>query len=277
MSLQPQLDGLRSLIEQKKGQRIQLNKLYKEADQEEAVHIKRAEHTRQAQTVVQQVARMTQEELQFHFSELVSLALATVFDDPYKFRLEFVLRRDRSEADLFLERGEEKVHPMSAAGGGVVDVAAFALRVAMWCMQQPRSRATLILDEPFRFLSRDLQDRAALMIKEISQRLNLQIIMVTHNNELIDSADAFFQTHLSNGQTIITKGETHEIKSKFVGDHPTNTEDQEQKQPPVDGNLATGVQARATRRVRSNATDHPKRQDHQPAERATGQVRHRRG
>ena len=41
-------------------------------------------------------------------------------------------------------------------------------------------------------LSRDLHHKAAEMLKEISEKLGLQIIMVTHSEELIEAADKVF-------------------------------------------------------------------------------------
>ena len=43
-----------------------------------------------------------------------------------------------------------------------------------------------------RFLSRDLHHKATEMLKEISEKLGLQIIMVTHSEELIEAADKVF-------------------------------------------------------------------------------------
>ena len=51
----------------------------------------------------------------------------------------------------------------------------------------------IILDEPFRFISRDLQARAGEILKMLSQKLGLQILMVTHIGEMIDIADKVFE------------------------------------------------------------------------------------
>lgn len=93
--------------------------------------------------------------------------------------------------------------PMSASGGGAVDIAAFALRIASWSMNSPRTRNTIILDEPLRFLSGDNQERASAMIKELSQRLGLQFIIITHNEILSSYADRTFTTSLKKGVTKI--------------------------------------------------------------------------
>jgi DNA repair exonuclease SbcCD ATPase subunit len=87
----------------------------------------------------------------------------------------------------------EEIDPMTASGGGVVHVASFALRIAMWSLQRPRPRETILLDEPFHFLSRDLQPKASELLKVISKRLGIQFVIVTHDDSLTEAADKVFE------------------------------------------------------------------------------------
>jgi len=52
---------------------------------------------------------------------------------------------------------------------------------------------TIVLDEPFRFLSRELQGRAGEMLKLLSQKLGIQFIFVTHVQDLVEAADRVFE------------------------------------------------------------------------------------
>ena len=61
----------------------------------------------------------------------------------------------------------------------------------------------IILDEPLRFLSVDLQERASIMIKEISKKLGLQFLIVTHESTLASYADKVFETSIRKGITYI--------------------------------------------------------------------------
>lgn len=156
-----------------------------------------------AQAIIQDVARQTQEELKFHVQDIVSLALAAVFPDPYTFEIDFVIRRNKTEADLFLVRDGERIDPLTASGGGVVDVVSFALRVTLWTLS--KARGTIILDEPFRFVSRDLQSKAGEMMKQLSKKLDLQFIMVTHNPDMIDAADNVLTVVQEDGVSRLTR------------------------------------------------------------------------
>ena len=162
----------------------------------------------QAQVIIQTVGLGTQNQLQYCISNLVSSCIESIFpDDDYKFFLEFVQRRGRTEADLFLADSKgNRIKPSDAEGGGLINVVAFALRVALWSLIKS-SRPVLILDEPFSFLhSRDAHAKVAELLKTISERLGLQIIMVTgedESEEIIEGADKIFKIKKIKGVSTI--------------------------------------------------------------------------
>jgi len=155
------------------------------------------------QVLFQKAAEMTQKQLEFHISGLVSTALAAVWDDPYEFKVEFIQRRGKTEADLWLIRNGSKIKPLDASGGGVVDILSIALRMAFWSLTK-ETRPLLILDEPFKHLSNNLQSKASAMLRMISKKLKLQILMISHIEELVANADRVFWARLQNGRTLIT-------------------------------------------------------------------------
>lgn len=202
------IQALRTRLERKKGSRNQITKdlsdSFKIAENLEFAII----NTEQAQMIIQLVAQKTQEELEYRLSEIVSLALAAVFDDPYKLKVNFVIRRGKTECDLLFEKNGEIFDPLTSSGGGAVDIASMALRVAIWSLTQPRTRNTLILDEPFRFLSKEYQVKASIMLRELSKKLELQIIMVSHSESLIEGADKIFRTTIEKGVSKICCSDT---------------------------------------------------------------------
>ncbi len=150
----------------------------------------------EANLVIQTAARLTQEQLQHRISDTVTLALAAVFPDPYEFKVEFVERRSSTECDLFFTRRGEDMKPLEDSGFGAADVASFALRFSCW--RDSGSRPVLIFDEPFRQLSVKYREPAARMVKMLSEKLGIQIIMVTHIQELQLAADKVFEVSCSN-------------------------------------------------------------------------------
>jgi hypothetical protein len=190
---------LRNKLEQQKGQfqQIQLSLSILQSELESArTSLHKHEEARE---IIRTVGMSTQKELQFHITDIVSLALDSVFDNPYKFACDFVQRRNKTECDLYFERDGNRIDPLTASGVGAVDVASFALRIASWSMARPRTRNVIILDEPFRFLSENYQEQASLMLKEISQKLKLQIILITHETTLTSNADRIFEVSIRKG------------------------------------------------------------------------------
>jgi len=137
-----------------------------------------------AQDILQHLAQAVQQQAHQRISEVVSSCLSGVFEDPYSFKIQFERKRGRTEAHLrFLRRGLD-VDPLSSSGGGVVDVAAFALRVACLVLHRPKLSKVLVLDEPFRFVSAQYQDAVREMLEQLSKDMGLQIIQITHNDNL---------------------------------------------------------------------------------------------
>lgn len=144
----------------------------------------RLESCRRAQEIVQHIAQAVQQQTHKRLSEVVSNCLSAVFDDPYTFKIDFEQKRGRTEARLrFMRKGLE-VDPMTASGGGMIDVAAFALRAACLVLHRPRLSRLLVLDEPFKFVSAQYRANVQEMLERLSEELKVQIIMVTHIEEL---------------------------------------------------------------------------------------------
>ena len=200
---------LRNKLEQQKGQYQQLSKSVEALTQEIREKGKELRRHEQAREIIKEVGLKTQQELQYHISSVTSMALSAVFDDPYELQVEFVQRRNKTECDIWFVRDGNKLNPKDSSGVGAIDVAAFALRVACWSMSRPHSRNVMILDEPFKHLKgEDANLRVLDMIKEISDKLKLQIIMISDERisreDIEDKADKVFEVNIKKGISKIT-------------------------------------------------------------------------
>ena len=185
-------------LERQKGRRDQIVASIKKADEEYIdLHLQEI-YCEEAQTIIQNVAQLTQSKLEYHVSELGTLALASVFNDPFKLRVDFVLRRNRTEADIwFVSTNGHKVPPYTLGCGGEIDMASFALRPSIWSLSPQRTASVLFLDEPLKWLKgENLPELGAAVIKEVSSKLGLQMIMVSHIPEQVEHADRKIHFHL---------------------------------------------------------------------------------
>lgn len=179
------------------GQKQEKERLLEESVEKKEELEERHDSATKARALVQDVAQQTQQKLEYHIASLVNLALSSIFDDPYEFEVEFVQRRNKTETDLWFVKDGERMKPIDSSGGGALDVASFALRCAFWSLR--KTRPTIVLDEPMKFLSRDLQPKASEMVRHLSESLGLQFLITSHINELIEAADKLFNVIIRGG------------------------------------------------------------------------------
>ena len=198
------LKDIRTKLERLQGAKAKVERDIEKTNVELNEENRNLRYHQQAKEIVRQVGLKTQQQLEWHISNLVSLALESVFEDPYEFEAQFVERRNKTECDLFFKRNEHYMKPVNSSGIGAVDVAGFALRIASWSMENPRTRPVLILDEPFKHLKGFNENvKVISMVKELSKKLNLQVIMVHDERvpleEIEKGADKVFEVTMRKG------------------------------------------------------------------------------
>ena len=146
----------------------------------------------QAQVLLQTVASETQNQLRLVLEDIVNTGLETCFPETYNAHIDFVNRRGKIECDIYLhDRNGNRVDPLEDNGGGLADIVSFSLRMASWTIGQTDN--VIVLDEPFKFLSAELRPLAGELLKSLSDKLQLQIIFVTHDPEMVEIADRVFR------------------------------------------------------------------------------------
>ena len=144
----------------------------------------RQESLKGALVVAQAVAQEVQERAHRQIADVVSRSLEAVFDEPYCFKIKFEQKRGRTEASLVFDREGEEVDPMTASGGGVIDVASFALRISCLMLSRPPLRRLIVADEPFRFVSAEYRPRVRALVETLAKEMDCQFVIVTHQEEM---------------------------------------------------------------------------------------------
>jgi len=148
-----------------------------------------------ARVLVAEAGKYTQSYLKDYIESMVTTALQAVFEEDYQFVIDFDIKRNKPEAKISLKLRGEETDPKDSCGGGVLDVASFALRVVLWSIENPKSSNVIILDEPMKFLHGRIEN-AMKMIKDLSKKLNIQFIIVSQMEEFAENADkVFLVTH----------------------------------------------------------------------------------
>jgi DNA repair exonuclease SbcCD ATPase subunit len=137
----------------------------------------------EAQGVLQQAAEAVQNVVHSKIAGTVTRCLQAVYDDSLSFHVEFDRKRGKTEARLFFKKDGNEVDPMEASGLGWCEVAAFALRLAVLKLHTPAVAQVLIADESFRFLDRQAKPRMAELLMQVSEQMQIQIVLVTHDSD----------------------------------------------------------------------------------------------
>lgn len=141
----------------------------------------KTDDAKQAQEIVQCIAQAIQQKAHAKIARIVTKCLGAVFDDPYEFQIRFDRKRGKTEARMvFLRDGMELDDPLNEVGGGVIDVASLALRLACIMLAKPVRRRLCVLDEPFSCVrGKQNQARTRDMLMLLSDELGMQWIIST--------------------------------------------------------------------------------------------------
>jgi hypothetical protein len=144
-----------------------------------------AEAAKEAQRLIQEVAKQVQEEAHAQIGGLVTRALNAVFgESAYTFEIKFERKRGKTEARLVFVRDGQEVEPLGGAGGGCIQVASFALQVSCLILQIPPVRRLLVADEKFSMVSKEYRPRLCALIEALAEELDFQFIFTTHLTDM---------------------------------------------------------------------------------------------
>jgi len=154
--------------------------IQKEQEEQQRIQDQLTDAT-EANAIIQTIAQTLQQQCHQQISSVVTRCLNAVFEDPYEFEIRFIQKRGKTEAVMVFSRdGVELDDPLNEIGGGVVDVAALALRLACILLQRPQARRLLVMDEPFKCIRGEgNRNRTRTMLQRLASELGIQFILCT--------------------------------------------------------------------------------------------------
>jgi DNA repair ATPase RecN len=201
------LEQLKAVYHRKRGEEAQL-RAEEQSQQQRLQEVRdEGECLEQVRLLLQEAAKHAREQGRRQVEYLVTQALQFVFSGDLEFKVEIEEKRDRPEAEFYVcsTYGSDysiETTPQDARGGGVVDVISLALRLALLHAAHPPLGGPLILDEPGKHVSEEYAPQLARFLKSFSQSLGRQVIMVSHNQHLADSADIAYLVEMQQGVSI---------------------------------------------------------------------------
>ena len=150
-----------------------------------------------------QVSANYREDVCSLFTNLVTEALTSIFEKDIRFEISLYSYRNEPAVDITVVENGLEVDPQKSCGGGVNDIISLVLKIIFIYLKN--SERILILDESLKFLSRNYLEQASSFIQSLSERMNLQIILVSHKRELEVSCDNLIKIEKENNRSIIVR------------------------------------------------------------------------
>lgn len=137
---------------------------------------------------------------------IIPLFVTSVFGPSYGFRFDKRIDRGRPAfTPVVIDNGRDRsVH---SVGCGLKDVLSLACRVTAWTLSA-KSTDCILFDEPGKFVSKDLLQSFGETIKYISEELGIQIVLISHDDALIEIADKSFLIEHDDGGSHLATTET---------------------------------------------------------------------
>lgn len=136
---------------------------------------------------------------------LVNRALKTIYKD-LTFRIELDEERNRNIAKAVVRKESGDIYfegdPLDTSGGTVSQIISLALRISILEKSiNPKFSGPLILDEPLTFLDEGSKKLIGEFLKKVSEILNRQIILITHDRILMEIGDKTFYVKIKDGES----------------------------------------------------------------------------
>lgn len=158
---------------------------------------------KQAQEALSIVGTAVQQNICKIIQDLVTEGLQTIFGPTYKFIIESSLSRNKPEIEFYIEENGHKHSIREEHGGSIAALVSFILRIVLIAIGSQRYRQIVILDEPFKDIDKQKLEELGKFLEELQNLLNMQIILITHEDQLKAICSKMFSVKKINNVSII--------------------------------------------------------------------------
>lgn len=174
---------------------------------------------KERETVLSETCRLLQEATTFSRKRLkeciettVTSALRDIIgDNTIGFEIKYEVSHNKTVADFYMTKiiDDETVYLdiMNECGGGIADIVSIAIRIVLLTYHSSTLSKILLLDEACTSISnfsQELLSNLAKWLKSVSDRFDIQIILITQKEEFIQHSDKVFVVRNENGSSSIT-------------------------------------------------------------------------
>lgn len=143
---------------------------------------------------VEDISNSKRNEFKSTIESLITEAIREIYGNTYRIELDYSIKNNRSYVDIILSYDKEKGtvrRTMEGFGGGMADAISVPLRLLVILSRKNTDRVC-ILDEAYKHMDDERIEFVGKFLKTISKKMDIQIIMSTHHQELQQDADKIF-------------------------------------------------------------------------------------
>ena len=151
------------------------------------------ERTTKEKALITKASEWAREQAKSRVDHLTTNALQHILEEDISCEAVIEEKRGRPHVDFIIHSTSTHDHlpvqglPEDSSGGGVADVLGIVLQVIL------DQRGPFIIDEKTKQLSRDRIIRLSSFLREICEQMQVQMIMLSHETELIESSHRTFR------------------------------------------------------------------------------------
>ena len=170
----------------------------------------------QTNVLLKKIAEYQRRQACQEIEELATHALQRIFGPHMSLQINIKdNRRTRAEAEVVVITNQNDVitvgPPESSHGGGVVNVISVALRLVVMQILDPEIPGPILLDEPTANISSELVQPFHDFLKEVSEKFNRQIILITHQG-ITNADNAICISQDISGRSYVTDAENRRLQ-----------------------------------------------------------------
>jgi DNA repair ATPase RecN len=148
-----------------------------------------------ASVFLQTLSDTTRQQIIDRISNIVTDALQKVKDPNLEFRM--LLSTERNQVDVkfvvFDKATQREYDILDSCGGSIADIVTYPLKIALLLKWEPVLSRIMILDENFKFVSVSDQEPLGEFVRQVSEKLTLQTILITHSPVIAGKAHRIFE------------------------------------------------------------------------------------
>jgi len=135
--------------------------------------------------------------------EFVSYGLSAVFGASYSFITELITKGKDIRVEFQVKTADLQSDVSSAKGGGVAEVVSILIQIFVVVILKGSIAPVMFLDTALVHLSPQYHGNMSVLLREITTRAGIQIIMLANLGTYGESADVLYRFSQSDGKTIV--------------------------------------------------------------------------